>query len=525
MANFYPAANSDDFWGRPSYALVDDTSLVLGNNGAISCTTYMRFANIAIPQGSSIVSAYIIANASGTNTNTTCNVNIFGNYVDSPSVPADYNSMQALELTSAVAWNGIEGWTGGTLYNSVDIKDIIQAIISRPGWVSGNPLAILFKDNGSSINAVRALKSRNSGATYPQLVITYDAMVTVQEESSDESIENVKVTEYNGPNIVTYVADISTAISAENITVKSPRVMLASDLVSISSLDSAPVAIMCLISDISSPSSVENVINYVTNYYDFNEELPLLVCEAIELTGEIHAGEVIIPMLTIGATVISGNISQGDCILPAIGISAQMSNMISFSNSLPLIEIDAYSFGPLVSTLNEELPLFSISAFLVNNAVFDTNTKCLVFNTNTNAMTEYDNFPFNSFCTFNGKQLGACSSGIMLLEGDSDAGVDIEAAFNFGVNDFGIPNLKRFSSDIYASIKGDGEYSIKVTSDNGDPYDYPLSGSGDRTHTLKAKVGKGQKGRYFEIEFSNIGGSDFKLQDIVFDVEASKRRI
>ena len=81
-------------------------------------------------------------------------------------------------------------------------------------------------------------------------------------------------------------------------------------------------------------------------------------------------------------------------------------------------------------------------------------------------------------------------------------------------------------TDAYLSMKGDGSYYLTVTSDDGTPHDYLLTATtGDRIKNLKTNVGKGKKGRLFELELSNINGADFELYDMVLNVELLKRNI
>jgi hypothetical protein len=166
--------------------------------------------------------------------------------------------------------------------------------------------------------------------------------------------------------------------------------------------------------------------------------------------------------------------------------------------------------------------LLQIVATLVQQS---TAFRCYVLNTENSAITEYDNFPFNSFCTFKGKHLAAGSNGITLLEGNKDNSTDIKAYLNVGNNDFDLPNIKKVT-DAYLSMKGDGSYYLTVTSDDGTPHDYLLTATtGGKIKNLKTNVGKGKKGRFFELELSNIAGADFELYDMVLNVELLKRNI
>jgi len=252
------------------------------------------------------------------------------------------------------------------------------------------------------------------------------------------------------------------------------------------------------------------------------EDLPALTASSTSLTGEIHAGDCDVPFFSINATLLNGGISQGVASLPFLTFSGRTINTGTVSESFPIITISAYAHGPLLHTLDESLPLLQIVATLVQQS---TSFRCYVMNTENSAITEYDNFPFNSFCTFKGKHLAAGSNGITLLEGNKDNSTDIKAYLNVGNNDFDLPNIKKVT-DAYLSMKGDGSYYLTVTSDDGTPHDYLLTATtGDRIKNLKTNVGKGKKGRYFELELSNIAGADFELYDMVLNVELLKRNI
>jgi hypothetical protein len=255
---------------------------------------------------------------------------------------------------------------------------------------------------------------------------------------------------------------------------------------------------------------------------EFEEDLPSLAASSTSLTGEIHEGDCDIPFFTINATLLNGGISQGVASLPFFLFTGRTVNTGTASDSIPVFTINAYAHGPLLHTLDETLPLLQVVATLVHAS---TAFRCYVLNTENSAITEYDNFPFNSFCTFKGKHLAAGASGIMLLEGNKDLSRDIQAYLNVGNNDFDLPNIKRIT-DAYLSMKGDGSYYLTVTSDDGVAHSYLLSTTtGDRIKNLKTNVGKGKKGRFFELELSNLAGADFELYDMVLNVELLKRNI
>jgi GTPase SAR1 family protein len=61
-----------------------------------------------------------------------------------------------------------------TAYDSVDISTIIQEIVNRSGWASGQAMQFMIFDNGSTDNAGRLYYTYKQGiGSCPILTITY----------------------------------------------------------------------------------------------------------------------------------------------------------------------------------------------------------------------------------------------------------------------------------------------------------------------------------------------------------------
>ena len=154
---FYPAASGDDGYWRTSEFDTTSAHAIMGNIAAQATNVWVRFANVTIPQGSTITSAYVKWTAESNKTGTVVNVRIYANDVDNPTAPTDQTEANALDLTSAsVDWDNVASWTGSTQYNSPSIVTVIQEIINRVGWSSGQALMCLFKDNGSDSGEYRS---------------------------------------------------------------------------------------------------------------------------------------------------------------------------------------------------------------------------------------------------------------------------------------------------------------------------------------------------------------------------------
>lgn len=159
---FYPLAAGDDgnYW--PS-TLANAPTLYLGDwlgGDAAHSNGFFRFSAVNIPQGATIDSAILTLTAAGDASAATVNLDVVGNDVDDAVAPATYSEAAALaETTASVEWHGVGGWTGGSAYAPGDLKAIIQEIVDRPGWVSGNALMLIVKDHVCSANAWRSVRS------------------------------------------------------------------------------------------------------------------------------------------------------------------------------------------------------------------------------------------------------------------------------------------------------------------------------------------------------------------------------
>lgn len=135
----------------------------------------VRFTSVMIPKGSTIKSAILRLVASDSVSGTTVNATIKGENVNHAIAFSTYANFTGRARTAAsVAWNNIGGWTAGSTYSTPDLKTIIQAIVNRAGWVSGNALVLFIENNASTIGKYREFASWDH-LTYAaaQLIVTW----------------------------------------------------------------------------------------------------------------------------------------------------------------------------------------------------------------------------------------------------------------------------------------------------------------------------------------------------------------
>jgi hypothetical protein len=175
---FTPLSNSDDGYWAPgtSQFNTSEYSAIVGELGGFSYSNFIRFQNITIPAGATIVSAIVRVECHGQSPSITgCQANLYFNDVADATAPTSAAQADALALGSPVAWDLTSVWVTNQTYDTPSLVTILQAVIDKSGWASGNDVMLLMKDNASPTNACRFPRTYNYfGVTNaPKLIVTY----------------------------------------------------------------------------------------------------------------------------------------------------------------------------------------------------------------------------------------------------------------------------------------------------------------------------------------------------------------
>ena len=149
------------------------SDLELISDGATAQLVGMRFTNVTVPNGTSIANAYVQFQVDELNSGAT-NVNVQGQAIDdAPTFTTSNSNISSRSRTTAavpwapVAWNTVND--AGPDQRTPDISAVIQEIVNRPGWVSGNDIVIILTGSGE-----RTAESYNGvAAAAPLLHIEY----------------------------------------------------------------------------------------------------------------------------------------------------------------------------------------------------------------------------------------------------------------------------------------------------------------------------------------------------------------
>jgi hypothetical protein len=135
----------------------------------------MRFTDVSIPAGATIVKADLKIRAYTTGLTTTFTGTIRAEAADNASDFSTSPINSAATTTAVQSWPLGTGtsWTSGTWYQSPDIAAVVQEVISRPGWSKNNALAIIFQGSSSATNDRKFWSYDGDPTSAPQLEITY----------------------------------------------------------------------------------------------------------------------------------------------------------------------------------------------------------------------------------------------------------------------------------------------------------------------------------------------------------------
>lgn len=161
------AASTDDADQVGSTVDISGTTL---NANSASQRIGLRFTSVTIPPGATITAATLDLEFTSSSFDDP-DVTIYGDDTDSAATfTATSNDISnRTQTTATVNWTASSVGTG--IVTTPDIATIIQEIIDRAGWSSGNAVAVVIKGNGSS-SFIR-IRAYDGAGTPVKLNITY----------------------------------------------------------------------------------------------------------------------------------------------------------------------------------------------------------------------------------------------------------------------------------------------------------------------------------------------------------------
>jgi hypothetical protein len=149
------AASTDDCVYEQKYAATDlfvtNSNIYAGgfDNDYNREGAGLRFTGINIPKNAVITNAYLtFVDKYGRQTGV-CNTRIAGEAVDNPatfSTKENFISRKSNQTSAVVDWDGT--WTDApeSVHNSPNISSVVQELVNRSGWNSGNSMVLFWND-------------------------------------------------------------------------------------------------------------------------------------------------------------------------------------------------------------------------------------------------------------------------------------------------------------------------------------------------------------------------------------------
>lgn len=122
-------------------------------NGGMQ-TVGIHFNGVSVPQGATITTAYIQFQADESNSGTVT-INIAGEDVDDASTFSsnNYDVTNRTTTSASASWSPAN-WTSGqsgSAQKTSEIKTIVQEIVNRSGWYSGNDMVFILSNSNATV--------------------------------------------------------------------------------------------------------------------------------------------------------------------------------------------------------------------------------------------------------------------------------------------------------------------------------------------------------------------------------------
>lgn len=241
---------------------------------------------------------------------------------------------------------------------------------------------------------------------------------------------------------------------------------------------------------------------------------------SLSLVDSLTVDDDIVPALQRVATMLDGLVMDGDA---------------AAALRIIVLTEDGVDLGETWSTqmVMQEAMADGLQMFVAFR-LGDVEYSCWALNTSRTAegpvpaVVEFQNFPFNSFCEFDGRFFGASEHGLFELVGDTDNGDEIAAYVRAALRNVGT-SIKKRAPAFYLGYKSDNSLVLKVVhTESGEKVEdwYAVE---PRTMTdtngNRVKIGRGLKSTYWGWELHNVDGADFALDVVEMFPLVTNRRV
>jgi len=166
----YHTDAGDCFWDDSGYWSGTSATLCIGNDadaGSLPSHVYFPFASIAVLSGAQVTSAILTVSVATSRNGNTCKCKAYCNDADTSVPPTTRAQGEALVLTTDFTSKTFADATGLT---TINITTAVQEVFSRAGWVTGNKLGVVLRDDASSSGRDRLLEAIEGAGTAEAII-------------------------------------------------------------------------------------------------------------------------------------------------------------------------------------------------------------------------------------------------------------------------------------------------------------------------------------------------------------------
>lgn len=175
--------------------VINGNDLEITRDGTAQQLIGVRFNYLNIPQGATITNAYLeFTPKTGGDAINSGNPTITiraQNADDAATFTTTANNISGRATTTAsTSWTP-PNWTLGTPDQTPNISNVLQEVVNRAGWTSGNSMALIL--SGSASNTFRRTWSRDGDVNAPRLVVQYTTSSTCSYEINPNTRYEVRI--------------------------------------------------------------------------------------------------------------------------------------------------------------------------------------------------------------------------------------------------------------------------------------------------------------------------------------------
>jgi type IV pilus assembly protein PilY1 len=174
----YQVNNQDDN-AEERYDGRESTGAEISFTDSSNRYTAIRFRDLNLPQGATILNAYLEFTAYQNGTESGARMTIRGADQNSPDDFSSYPRYKLRDIaktSASVDWSNMQSFYRNGVYQSPAVTSIVQEIVDRAGWQPGNEMMFIMSDFNRARRGGYTYQGRNSGA--PSLVVEFEGNAT-----------------------------------------------------------------------------------------------------------------------------------------------------------------------------------------------------------------------------------------------------------------------------------------------------------------------------------------------------------